>query len=87
MSKQMAILAERERLVAVDLLDKAVRLTASNSLTTKRTELGRTELDAGYQSRFDAELKVLGGRRLPVVPQSKAQGKGVIILGLPGFVE
>ncbi|EFC0629636.1 AAA family ATPase [Escherichia coli] len=79
---KMAILAERERLVAVDLLDKAVRLTASNSLTTKRTELGRTELDAGYQSRFDAELKVLGGRRLPVVPQSKAQGKGVITFGL-----
>lgn len=77
-----AILAERERLAAVDLLDKATKLTATNSLTTKRTELGRTELDAGYQARFDAELKALGGRRLPVVPQSRAQGKGVITFGL-----
>ncbi len=77
-----AILAERERLVAVDLLDKATKLTATNSLTTKRTELLRTELDAGYQARFDAELKSLGGRRLPVVPQSRAQGKGVITFGL-----
>lgn len=77
-----AILAERERLVAVALLDKATKLTATNSLTTKRTELGRTELDAGYQARFDTELKTLGGRRLPVVPQSKAQGKGVITFGL-----
>lgn len=79
---KMAILAERERLVTVDLLDKATRLTASNSLTTKRTELGRTELDAGYQTRFVAELKALGGRRLPVVPQSKSQGKGIITFGL-----
>lgn len=79
---KMAILAERERLVAMDLLDKATRLTASNSLTAKRTELGRTELDAGYQIRFDTELKALGGRRLPVVPQSKSQGKGVITFGL-----
>ncbi|AHZ71682.1 hypothetical protein OU5_4603 [Pseudomonas mandelii JR-1] len=77
-----AILAERERLVAVDLLDRATKLTATNSLTTKRTELGRTELDAGYQARFDEELKSLGGRRLPVVPQSRAQGKGVITFGL-----
>lgn len=77
-----AILAERKRQVAVTLLDKATKLTATNSLTTKRTELGRTELDAGYQARFDAELKALGGRRLPVAPQSKAQGKGVITFGL-----
>lgn len=77
-----AILEERERLVAVDLLDKAAKLTATNSLTAKHTELARTELDAGYQARFDAELKALGGRRLPVVPLSKAQGKGVITFGL-----
>ncbi len=77
-----AILVERERLVAVDLLNKAMRLTATNSLTTKRTDLARTELDAGYQARFSAELMALGGRRLPVAPQSKAQGKGVITFGL-----
>ncbi|EML0564699.1 TPA: hypothetical protein RQN99_004990 [Klebsiella oxytoca] len=77
-----AILAERERLVAVDLLNKAMRLTATNSLSTKRTDLARTELDAGYQARFNAELIALGGRRLPVAPQSKAQGKGVITFGL-----
>jgi energy-coupling factor transporter ATP-binding protein EcfA2 len=77
-----AILNERERLVTVALLDKAIKLTATNALTAKRTELGRTELDAGYQARFDKELKALGGRRLPVVPTSKPQGKGVITFGL-----
>lgn len=86
-----AILAEQERLVTVELLDKAIKLTATNALTAKRTELGRTELDAGYQARFDKELKALGGRRLPVKPKSKPQGKGVITFGLdlvdakPGF--
>ncbi|EGR2438194.1 hypothetical protein DYC75_13600 [Vibrio cholerae] len=77
-----AILAERERLVTVELLDKAIKLTTTNALTAKRTELGRTELDAGYQARFDKELKALGGRRLPVIPKSKPQGKGVITFGL-----
>lgn len=77
-----AILAERQRLASVELLDKAARLTATNALTTKRNELAKTELDAGYQARFVAELKALGGSRLPVAPQSKAQGKGVITFGL-----
>lgn len=77
-----SILAERDRLTAVDLLTKAIKLTATNTLTTKSTELARTELDAGYQTRFTEELRALGGWRLPVVPQSKAQGKGVITFGL-----
>ena len=66
----------RQRLASMELLDKAARLTATNALTTKRNELAKTELDAGYQARFAAELKMLGGSRLPVAPQSKAQGRG-----------
>ncbi|WP_374697744.1 AAA family ATPase [Alcaligenes nematophilus] len=77
-----AIILERQRLVTIDLLDKAARLAATNSLTSKRNELAKTELDAGYQIRFTEELKALGGSRLPVAPQSKAQGKGVITFGL-----
>lgn len=77
-----AILVERERLAAVDQLDKASRLSATNVLTTKNNELAKSELDAGYQARFTEELKRLGGSRLPVVPQSKALGKGRITFGL-----
>ncbi|WP_196769538.1 AAA family ATPase [Stenotrophomonas maltophilia] len=76
------IIEERDRLAKIVLLEAAVKLAATQSLTMKRTELGRTELDEGYQSRFDAELKALGGRRLSVALQSRAQGKGVITFGL-----
>lgn len=77
-----AIFAERKRLAAVTLLDKAIKLTTTNSLTAKHTELGRTELNDGYQTRFNAELNALGGTRLPVTSNSKPQGKGVITFGL-----
>ena len=77
-----AIILERQRLATIDLLEKAARLAVTNSLTSKRNELAKTELDAGYQTRFAEELKALGGGRLPVAPKSKAQGKGVITFGL-----
>ncbi|ROM82694.1 hypothetical protein BK654_00675 [Pseudomonas brassicacearum] len=77
-----AILAERDRLLAVDQYGKAIRLTATNTLTTKNNELAKSEVEAGYQTRFAAELKLLGGSRLPVAPQSKTVGKGRTTFGL-----
>lgn len=77
-----SILAERNRLVAVDQYGKAARLAATNALTAKNNELAKSELDAGYQTRFAAELKRLGGSRLPVAPVSKTLGKGRTTFGL-----
>ncbi|MGH8417879.1 MAG: AAA family ATPase [Pseudomonas sp.] len=79
---KQSILAERDRLIAVDLYGKAIRLAATNSLTTKNNDLARSEVEAGYQTRFSAELKLLGGLRLPVAPQSKTVGKGRTTFGL-----
>ncbi|WP_416638414.1 hypothetical protein [Pseudomonas sp. OHS18] len=70
-----SIITEKNRLTALALLDKASRSTATNSLTAKKNELAKTELDAGYQTRFVNELKLLGGHRIPVSPQSKSGGK------------
>ncbi|WP_024780669.1 AAA family ATPase [Pseudomonas corrugata] len=77
-----SIVAEKARLTGVASLDKASRSAATNSLTTKKNELAKTELDAGYQTRFVNELKLLGGHRIPVSPQSKSGGKGKITFGL-----
>ncbi|AGL84185.1 AAA family ATPase [Pseudomonas protegens] len=77
-----AILTERDRLLAVDQYGKAIRLTATNALTIKNNELAKSEVEAGYQTRFAAELKLLGGSRLPVAPQSKTVGKGRTTFGL-----
>ncbi|MFS2160175.1 hypothetical protein ACCD10_22880 [Pseudomonas sp. Pseusp122] len=77
-----SITAERARLIAVAAIDKASRSAATNAMTTKKNELAKTELDAGYQARFLDELKRLGGHRLPIAPQSKSGGKGKITFGL-----
>ena len=79
---KQAILAERDRLLTVDQYGKAIRLAATNALTTKNNELAKSEVEAGYQTRFAAELKLLGGSRLPVAPQSKTVGKGRTTFGL-----
>lgn len=77
-----SISAERARLIAVAALEKASRSAATNALTTKKNELAKTELDAGYQARFIEELKLLGGHRIPIAPLSKSGGKGKITFGL-----
>jgi len=79
---KLAVLAERDRLLAVDQYGKAIRLAATNTLTIKNNELAKSEVEAGYQTRFAAELKLLGGSRLPVAPQSKTVGKGRTTFGL-----
>ncbi|MGX9569361.1 AAA family ATPase [Pseudomonas sp. CFBP 5748] len=77
-----SISAERARLIAVAAIDKASRSAATNALTTKKNDLAKTELDAGYQARFIEELKLLGGHRIPIAPLSKSGGKGKITFGL-----
>ena len=77
-----SILDEKIRLADVAAIDKASRSAATNALTAKKNELAKTELDAGYQVRFINELKLLGGHRIPVAPQSKSGGKGKITFGL-----
>lgn len=79
---KLAILAERDRLLADEQYGKAIRLAATNTLTTKNNELAKSEVEAGYQARFASELKLLGGSRLPVAPQSKTVGKGRTTFGL-----
>lgn len=70
------------RLSAVAGLDKAEKLTNTMALTKKNGELAEQELDAGYQDRFARELKLLGGKRLRVKPESKKAGKGRVTFGL-----
>ncbi|VVQ25757.1 AAA family ATPase [Pseudomonas fluorescens] len=77
-----SISVERARLIAVAAIDKASRTAATNALTSKKNDLAKTELDAGYQTRFLEELKLLGGHRMPIAPQSKSGGKGKITFGL-----
>lgn len=77
-----SIVAEVERLKTSDLLDKAIALTNTSALTRKHTELAKDDLHKGYQDRFIAELNFLGGKKLPVKPESKQAGKGKITFGL-----
>jgi energy-coupling factor transporter ATP-binding protein EcfA2 len=79
---KQAIEGEVIRLSAVAGLDKAERLTSTMALTRKNGELAEQELDAGYQDRFAQELKLLGGKRLRVKPESKKAGKGRVTFGL-----
>ena len=79
---KLAIEGEILRLSAVAGLDKAERLTNTMALTRKNGELAEQELDAGYQDRFAQELKLLGGKRLRVRPESKKVGKGKVTFGL-----
>lgn len=72
--------AEKEvgRLAAVKRFEKAESLTKTNALTTKKNELAKDELEAGYRDRFVAELRALGGTRLKVEPVAIPEGKGKI---------
>ena len=77
-----SILAEKARLTSVTELEKARTSASTAQLTIKKNDLGKTELNAGYQARFIDELSQLGGKRIPVAPQSKSGGKGKITFGL-----
>ncbi len=73
---------EITRLAALKRIEKANALAKTNALTTKKNELGESELSIEYQKRFAAELKELGGTRIPIAPESKKEGKGKISFGL-----
>lgn len=70
------IKAEVERLAMVARLETAIRLTATNTLTTKNNEIASAELAQGFCDRFNTEMRKLGGKGLPVVMNHKSQGKG-----------
>lgn len=71
-----AIKAEVKRLTLLATLERALRLTATNTLTTKNNEIASAELAQGFCDRFNAEMRKLGGNGLPVVMNHKSQGKG-----------
>jgi energy-coupling factor transporter ATP-binding protein EcfA2 len=78
-----AILVELGRLKKVEALDAAAKRTSTAPLTKKKNELAQAELTGGYQSRFEQELKALGGSRLPVKPMEAGKGaKGRVTFSL-----
>ena len=79
---QVAVSEEVARLVSLDLIEKAIKLTNTTALTRKHTDLSKEDLHIGYQTRFTEELKNLGGKKLPVVPEGTAKGKGKITFSL-----
>lgn len=79
---KVAIVEEVERLKTIALIDKAIGLTNTNILTRKHTDLAKDDLHKNYQNRFAKELQLLGGKRLPVKPESKQAGKGRMKFGL-----
>lgn len=76
--QKVAAVKEIGRLAAIKRLEKAEALTKTNTLTTKKNELAKDELEAGYRDRFVAELSALGGTRLKVEPVAVPEGKGKI---------
>lgn len=76
--QKAAAIQEVGRLAEVKRLEKAEALTKTNALTTKKNELAKDELEAGYRDRFLAELRALGGMRLKVGPVAVPEGKGKI---------
>lgn len=79
---QVAITEEVARLVSLGLIDKAIKLASTTALTNRHKELAKEDLHIGYQTRFADELKRLGGKKLPVVPEGTAKGKGKITFSL-----
>jgi energy-coupling factor transporter ATP-binding protein EcfA2 len=77
-----SIVEEVTRLTRSALIDKAIGLATTTALTRKHTELAKDDLHRGYQDRFSNELKLLGGKNLPVKPVSKQEGKGKVTFGL-----
>lgn len=79
---KQAVINEASRLAEIAYFEKGAAISKTNALTTKKNELAKQELEAGYQTRFVKELSLLGGNRIPVRPESKQEGKGKISFGL-----
>lgn len=76
--QRVAIEAEIMRLIALRDIQEADRLANTKALSQKKNELAEDELANGYRERFLAELRALGGGRIPVQPVAIPQGKGKI---------
>ncbi|SDF26813.1 hypothetical protein [Dyella sp. 333MFSha] len=73
-----AVAAEVERLKLQAVIEKAVRLTHTATLTTRANEIAEAELAGGFRERFHAELARLGGGTIPVEMNYKLEGKGKV---------
>jgi len=69
---------ECERLQKIQYLEAAGKLCNTKALSMKRAEVAEQELADGYKERFKAELKALGGKRIPISTVSEPGGKGKI---------
>lgn len=69
---------EVARLAAVATLQDGIKTTKTTQLTAKKNELMESDLAQGYQVRFSEELKLLGGRSIPVEPTPIREGKGKV---------
>lgn len=80
------IVKEKARLVSIQNIVVAEKLCSTNILSTKKTAIGESELAAGYQKRFETELKALAGSRIPIntVPQGGGKGRVTFKLTLNG---
>lgn len=76
--QKSAVEVEVKRLMAVKQIESAESIAKTNSLTTKKNELALEELAQGYKERFEKELLVLGGKRIPVEPLPIPEGKGKV---------
>jgi energy-coupling factor transporter ATP-binding protein EcfA2 len=82
MQQKKGIEDEIARRNLVKNIDEAIRLARTNALTIKKNELAEEELARGYQDRFRAEISALGGKKLPVFPEARQEGKGRISFAL-----
>jgi energy-coupling factor transporter ATP-binding protein EcfA2 len=76
--QKAAIRSEVSRRIKIAKLDTTEALATTNALTSKKNELAQAELSSGYKTRFEEELKKLGGIRIPVEPVPLKEGKGKI---------
>ncbi len=67
---------EVARLRTYEEIDAAIRLAATNALTSRNNEVGASELARGFCERFNAEMQRLGGQGLPIVMTHQSKGKG-----------
>jgi energy-coupling factor transporter ATP-binding protein EcfA2 len=71
-----SMIHEADRQRRLKILDRALSLTNTASLTQKSNEIGAVELAGGYKDRFNKELHALRGNQLPVQLEHKKEGKG-----------
>lgn len=57
-------------------LGLAVRSASTNALTAKSNEIGESELARGFVSRFNEEMRRLGGHTVPAEMTYRREGKG-----------